>query len=388
MATKPIEVLIEAKTKGNAEIDALNKQLDDLSSQQELIANFVKIKQETVSAGAAFEAAQAKAQQLGRELAAADAPTKKQTAEFGRAREAVNSTKEAYQDAQLRLQAMRGTLAENNIETTGLAQKQAALRNGVREVEAAVAGATARLKDHGASATSAGAGVEKLSTAADKAGGAISDLSKAVDEKTRAIKVGLQVEQSEIELQRKHLAGSRAEQQARLQAAQAKGDETAATRARNALAQIEADQIGLVARAKRAEATATQQATAARREELSAVGPLNAAHAQELQAAENYAKALRVEAAAADQAAARARELGSAHEQNTSIISRLGQAWKTTVAQFALGNLVSDLEGLHLAVGRLRHGSQRGHRAFLRVELIRCQARRLERAADRVPVRV
>ena len=164
-----------------------------------------------------------------------------------------------------------------------------------------------------ATSTTAGASVQKLGASADSAGDEVADLSKAVDEKTRAIKAGLQVEQSEIELQRQHLAASQAEQQARLQAAQAKGDETAATRARNALAQIEADQLGLVARAKRAEATATQQATAARREELAAVGPLTAAHAQELQAAENYARALRVEAAAADQAAQRTRDLGTAH---------------------------------------------------------------------------
>lgn len=178
-------------------------------------------------------------------------------------------------------------------------------------------------KDLGASATSAGAGVEKLSAAADKAGGEVSDLSKAVDEKTRAIKAGLQVEQSEIELQRQHLAASQAEQQARLQSAQAKGDEAVATRARNALAQIEADQLSLVARAKRAEATATQQATAARREELAAVGPLTAAQAQELQAAENYTRALRVEAAAADQAAQRTREMGAAHRSAVGATDQL-----------------------------------------------------------------
>ena len=57
MATKPIEILIEAKTTGDAEINALNKQLDELSSQQELIANFVKVKKETEEA-AVTEAAQ------------------------------------------------------------------------------------------------------------------------------------------------------------------------------------------------------------------------------------------------------------------------------------------------------------------------------------------
>lgn len=133
-------------TEFKRQAEQLRQQLADMARQQSLIDSFVKIKQETVAAGAAFEAAQAKAQQLGRELAATDAPTKKQTAEFGRAREAVNSAKDAYQAAQLRLQAMRGTLAENNIETTALAQKQVALRNGVREVDASVAGATARLK--------------------------------------------------------------------------------------------------------------------------------------------------------------------------------------------------------------------------------------------------
>ncbi len=164
---------------------------------------------------------------------------------------------------------------------------------------------------------------DSLSQAAAKAGSALGGVTTALDAKTAAIKAGLQVEQSEIELQRQHLAASQAEQQARLQAAQAKGDDAAATRARNALAQIEAEQLGLVARAKRAEATATQQATAARREELAAVGPLNAAHAQELQAAENYAKALRVEAAAADQAAQRTRELGTAHRSAAGTTDQL-----------------------------------------------------------------
>jgi len=122
----------------------------------------------------------------------------------------------------------------------------------------------------------------ELTKSAQMATTQLSGVSKSVDEKTKAIKAGLLVEQSEIELQRQHLAASQAEQQARLQAAQAKGDEAAATRAQNALAQIEADQLNLVARLKRSEATAIQQATAARREELAAIGPLTAAQAAEL----------------------------------------------------------------------------------------------------------
>ena len=92
--------------------EKLYKQLDDASQQQSLIDSFVQLKKETASAGDAFSAAQAKAQQLGRELAASEAPTQKQTAEFKRAREAVSSANDAYQGAQVRLQNLRGTLAE------------------------------------------------------------------------------------------------------------------------------------------------------------------------------------------------------------------------------------------------------------------------------------
>lgn len=175
----------------------------------------------------------------------------------------------------------------------------------------------------GTTAATAGASVQKLGASADGAGDEVAGLTKAVDDKTKAIKAGLLVEQSEIELQRQHLAASQADQEARLRAAQAKGDETAATRAQNALAQIEADQLNLVARLKRAEATAIQQATAARREELVAIGPLTAAQAKELQAAENHAKALRVEAAAADQAAQRAGALGTAHRNSAGATDQL-----------------------------------------------------------------
>lgn len=132
-----------------AQAAKLRRELADMQGQQSLIDKFVSLKKETQSAAKAFEDAQAHAQKLGREMADIDAPTKKQAAEFARARTAVNSAKDAYQATQLRLQAMRATLAENNIETTGLSQKQAALREGVRGVESAVAAATTRLQTLG-----------------------------------------------------------------------------------------------------------------------------------------------------------------------------------------------------------------------------------------------
>ena len=129
--------------------EQLAKQLADMERQQGLVAQFTKLKQETTAAAQAFEAAQAKAQAMGKELSSVEAPTRKQTAEFERARAAVNNTKDAYQAAQLRLQSMRGTLAENNIETVGLAQKQAALNQGMRAVEKQVKATTERLQELG-----------------------------------------------------------------------------------------------------------------------------------------------------------------------------------------------------------------------------------------------
>ena len=162
----------------------LQQQLQETARQQSLIDSFVSVKQQTTAAGTAFEAAQVKAQQLGRELSATEAPTKKQTAEFARARDAVNSTKDAYQAAQLRLQTMRGTLAENNIETTGLAQKQAALRNGVRDVEASIASATARLKEFGATgpkaANDTAAATERAANSTRSYTGALTQVAGAV----------------------------------------------------------------------------------------------------------------------------------------------------------------------------------------------------------------
>ncbi len=211
--------------------------------------------------------------------------------------------------------------AGDAVSGLGTDAKQA--QDAVTQLAAAEDAADDQARGLGTGSKTAADGVKGVGQAATVAAVELGELAQAVDAKTKAIKAGLQVEQSEIELQRQHLVATQAEQQARLKAAQAQGDEAAATRALTALRQAEADQMGLVARAKRAEATAVDMATAARREELSAIGPLNAAQAKELQAAENYAKALRVEAAAADQAAQRTRDMGTAQRSAAGTTDQL-----------------------------------------------------------------
>ena len=203
-------------------------------------------------------------------------------------------------------------------QTAELGQAAQQARGNVERLVAAESQAGDRAHALGASTQAASKSVQDVGRAADQAGAELAELRKEVDAKTAAIKRTLEVERSEIELQRQHLDAARAEQQARLQAAKARGDEGAATQASNRLRQIEADQLALLARAKRAEASAVQQAVDARRQELAALGPLTQAHAQELQAAENHAKSLRVQAAAADQAAASARAMGTSVQQSAA----------------------------------------------------------------------
>lgn len=84
----------------------------------------------------------------------------------------------------------------------------------VQPVEVVIQGkdqASGALNSAGESASKMG---DAVSNAAAKVAPALGEVISAVDAKTAAIKSGLQVEQSEIELQRQHLAGSQAEQQA------------------------------------------------------------------------------------------------------------------------------------------------------------------------------
>ncbi|MFE1573735.1 tape measure protein [Comamonas odontotermitis] len=167
------------------------------------------------------------------------------------------------------------------------------------------------------STTEAGQQSDKTSTQVDK-------LTQELQLKSSEIKAGLLLEQSEIDLQNRHLELQRLEQQEIVKTAQARGNEQDAQQAQNRLRQIESEQLGLIARAKRAEALAIDQAAQARRQELAAVGPLEAAATKEIAAAENHARALRTEAAAADMAAARIRQLGTDHTKTATSTSELG----------------------------------------------------------------
>ena len=160
--------------------------------------------------------------------------------------------------------------------------------------------------------------IQILISAKDEASAAFARVRDAVSVVTDAIKSKLDLESSEVAMQRKKLDGAQAEQQALLQIATARGDEMAAAQAREALRNVEAQKLELVARAKSAEAAALEKTAAALREELAAAGPLTQQQQQRLQVAENAAKAMALEAQTARQSAQSVLALGQAQDQATA----------------------------------------------------------------------
>lgn len=130
----------------DAEAQALNAELQRLGREQGLIEQFRRQKQAVADAAAAYQAAQERAQQLGRELAATEEPTKKQERAFARVRKEVNDSEQAYRQQQLVLQALRGVLGQSGIATDQLAtaqqrvrQQTDAARQGVNDLVASFA---------------------------------------------------------------------------------------------------------------------------------------------------------------------------------------------------------------------------------------------------------
>lgn len=167
MTSARFDIEIAAHTTGDRELDALlqtmrnaghdvapfeaaakklGAELSALKDQQALIGSFSQLKTQTGTAAQALADAQQRAQQLGQALAATAEPTKKQTAEFERARKAVADAKDAYQGSVQQLQQLRGRMAEAGVSTTQLASQQVELRQRGQEAATAIAGLKASLQ--------------------------------------------------------------------------------------------------------------------------------------------------------------------------------------------------------------------------------------------------
>ena len=118
----------ETANKARALVDELNS----LGKQQAAISRFGELKTATTAAAAALEEAQAAAQKLAAEIATTAAPTRAQTGQLEKLKDAVRAAKTELQAQTAEIDAARAGLTRLGIPLEGLAAKQAELRNAMR----------------------------------------------------------------------------------------------------------------------------------------------------------------------------------------------------------------------------------------------------------------
>ena len=126
--------------------DALNADLRKLAEQQQLINQFRAQKDATALLAAEYEKAAFVVQVLAGEMAAVEKPTASQTAEFNKARAAVNDAKQGWQDAQVKLQGLRQSLSDAGVNTNELAAANVRVKAGMDQANAAVAKLTQEVR--------------------------------------------------------------------------------------------------------------------------------------------------------------------------------------------------------------------------------------------------
>lgn len=115
------------------EVQSLGAALSQLANQQQLIGEFVSARVATDAAKSAFEEAQLKAQALGKELANTAQPSRAMTAEFAAARKEVKATESEWQKQAVALQSVRKGMSEAGVSSTSLAAAQTKINAEVKE---------------------------------------------------------------------------------------------------------------------------------------------------------------------------------------------------------------------------------------------------------------
>ncbi|WP_374258988.1 tape measure protein [Aquabacterium sp.] len=102
-------------------------QLREVGRQQEAINTFRQLKAASSDTAAALNQAQAQAQALAREIAASGMPTRNQTGQMEKLRDAVRAAKDAHTESVQKLQQHRQAMADAGVETVNLSAQQAEL---------------------------------------------------------------------------------------------------------------------------------------------------------------------------------------------------------------------------------------------------------------------
>lgn len=163
---------LEGDLKTQAQASALA--LRELGAKQGAIDNFVKLKTEAGAAAGRLDEAQQAAQKLAREMAASSAPTRAQSGQLEKLRDAVRTAKGELQGKAAALDQSRAALDRYGIGTNNLAQSE-------RNVKTAIAGARAEVAGmapaYTAAASAAAASGQRQAQAASTVRGELGKLS-------------------------------------------------------------------------------------------------------------------------------------------------------------------------------------------------------------------
>ena len=181
--TQDVQLRIAVNTSGDEGVKALARQLSDLNAQgalgaeefsrleaefsalekqSGLVTTFRQLKSESAGLKDALDKAQAEAQRLGKELATAETPSRKLTAEFTRAKREVALAEAAWRSNQTALQGTRKEMDSAGISSKSLVDAQRKITAAVQDMSSKVQSANPAFRTLGTSAEQATAAMSRL----------------------------------------------------------------------------------------------------------------------------------------------------------------------------------------------------------------------------------
>lgn len=209
MAEPRIKYDIAANVTGNGNVDALASSLEkladtldgdvkrsalasaqalrDLGARQGAIESFTSLKREAQDAAGRLTEAQASAQKLARELAASESPTRAQTGQLQKLRDAVRAAKAEVEAKQQALGRARTTLQGYGLDTSNLATKQQMIREALRTARAEVESIVPAYQRSATAGTAAGNAQAAAANTASKAVGHLGDQVRVLESLQRTL---------------------------------------------------------------------------------------------------------------------------------------------------------------------------------------------------------
>jgi TP901 family phage tail tape measure protein len=161
--TKPMREAAMGSTRLAQTLKVTRDRLKDLERAQQSLGEFRQLKSGLRDAEQGMEKAKARAEQLGRELAKTENPSKKMRAEFDRARRESERLTAEHQKHLARLQELRGKLGAAGISTRELASEERRLRSEIERTNGSLHDQERRLAQVGDRSTRISAARDRFS---------------------------------------------------------------------------------------------------------------------------------------------------------------------------------------------------------------------------------